>query len=351
MKIIDSHVHLFATPHLQNLAWMTDDNPLRASHTLDEYCHHSLMLPGCDHGVVEAYSVDGVVVIEADVKSSLNDWSHAIAEYEWVCRIIDNKLLAGEGSSSHAGLVSAIVPWAPVPAGPQAVTEYLACLRLRNPTVTDKYLKGVRYLAQDKPSGTMTSPLFIDGVRVLGSSSSSSSSSSLSNRLVFELGIDLRLGGTWQLDEAVILLDAVNSVTRIIINHYGKPDLYLSPNDLLTSDKFIHWTKAMTKFAATNSYLKLSGFFSELPVDLIHHHHEWQDMLARVLPWVKVGFELFGTDRIIWGSDWPVCTINGGKHSFNKFVALTLALFDELDLSDRERQAVFYDNAKRAYNL
>jgi len=53
-------------------------------------------------------------------------------------------------------------------------------------------VRGVRYLVQDKPRRTLTEAGFVDGVRWV-----------LERGWVFELGVDVRSGGMWQLEEAV----------------------------------------------------------------------------------------------------------------------------------------------------
>jgi L-fuconolactonase len=52
----------------------------------------------------------------------------------------------------------------------------------------------------------------------------------------------------------------------------------------------------------------------------------------------------FGTDRLMWGSDWPVVNLAGG---YEKWFAATEALL--ADLSANEKAAIFGDNAARIY--
>jgi L-rhamnono-1,4-lactonase len=56
--------------------------------------------------------------------------------------------------------------------------------------------------------------------------------------------------------------------------------------------------------------VKLSGVFSE-----IDHagSTDVKRLAALVLPWVRVAFECFGPERVMWGSDWPVCNIGYGE--------------------------------------
>lgn len=59
-------------------------------------------------------------------------------------------------------------------------------------------VRGVRYLVQDKPSGTMVGGGFVDALRWLGREG-----------LVFDLGVDARSGGLGQLREAVEMMERV----------------------------------------------------------------------------------------------------------------------------------------------
>lgn len=61
-----------------------------------------------------------------------------------------------------------------------------------------KKLCGVRYLVQDKGRGVMLQPGFIGGLKWLGK-----------QRLVFDLGVDARQGGLWQLREAAEMMGRV----------------------------------------------------------------------------------------------------------------------------------------------
>lgn len=62
--------------------------------------------------------------------------------------------------------------------------------------------------------------------------------------------------------------------------------------------------------------------------------------------WLDVALETFGPDRVMWGSDWPVCTIYG---SYDDHWELTLAVLDRHD--DRTRRAVLGGTALSYYRL
>ena len=68
--------------------------------------------------------------------------------------------------------------------------------------------------------------------------------------------------------------------------------------------------------------------------------------LDDIRPFVEHTVEVFGSDRIVWGSDSPVCTLGG---SLASWVAATRLLFSQY--STDERNTMFYKNAQRIWHL
>lgn len=100
--------------------------------------------------------------------------------------------------------------------------------------------------------------------------------------------------------------------------------------------------------SAKTSYVKLSGGFSELPdllLSLKEIVHEY------LLPWFTVILQLWGPKYIIFGTDWPVCKIGGGPNAVNRWIQVVDYLLDTVQLSDSEKDDIYYGNALRAYNL
>jgi L-rhamnono-1,4-lactonase len=200
VPIIDSHVHIFKESHLDTIGWSRPDGPLRGKHSIEQYKAAAKSAP----------SLLGAIFVEADRTSHVNDetgWTHALDELDFLSR-----LARGEPSSENdddgfskedAKLCLAIVPWAPVAAGPAVLEAYLA----RAAEVAGEAwlkVKGFRYLLQDKPDGTMLKQEFVDAVRLLGR-----------KRFRFEIGVDNHRRGKKQLDEVAELLERV---------HEGVPD-------------------------------------------------------------------------------------------------------------------------------
>lgn len=130
----------------------------------------------------------------------MQGWGHALDEVSFLMRIARGEPLSGEGHRPEdKTLCLGIVPWAPVPAGPEILERYIVLAKER--TGSDevwKKVRGVRYLVQDKPKGTMLTEGFLEGLKWLGNKG-----------LVFDLGVDARSGGFWQLREAVEMMKRV----------------------------------------------------------------------------------------------------------------------------------------------
>ena len=125
------------------------------------------------------------------------------------------------------------------------------------------------------------------------------------------------------------LLDRHGSM-RVVIDHGSKPCI---------RDRIVRgWAKDMTVLAGqTAAYCKLSGLVTEASTD-------WT--VAELKPYVDHLIDCFGTDRLIWGSDWPVCTLAA---PYDRWVEATEELLS--GLSGDERQQIMGENAKRAYRL
>ena len=71
---------------------------------------------------------------------------------------------------------------------------------------------------------------------------------------------------------------------------------------------------------------------------------EWDVETLR--PWVEHTIDAFGWDRVVWGSDWPVCTLGGG---LTAWLAATRALV--AGASEAERELLFSANARALWGL
>lgn len=93
---------------------------------------------------------------------------------------------------------------------------------------------------------------------------------------------------------------------RFVIDHMAKP--------LIRSREIDPWARHMRTIAASsNVYCKLSGMVTEAD------RRSWRD--ADFNPYLDVVFDAFGPDRLMFGSDWPVCLLAGTYASVKTLVA------------------------------
>jgi L-fuconolactonase len=118
---------------------------------------------------------------------------------------------------------------------------------------------------------------------------------------------------------------------RFVLDHLAKPAI---KNGTLEP-----WATEMRALARRpNVWCKLSGLVTEAD------RAGWRPEHLR--PFLDVAVEAFGTDRVMFGSDWPVCLVAA---SYERVVGV----IDEctVALSAAERAAVFGGNAARFYGL
>jgi L-fuconolactonase len=119
---------------------------------------------------------------------------------------------------------------------------------------------------------------------------------------------------------------------RAVINHAAKPDIR---NGITTK-----WKNDMKEVASfPNVMCKLSGLITEAD------HKNWQ--YSNFVPFVRHVVNVFGTDRIMFGSDWPVCLLAGSYSDVYK--VLKKALPQNLKEDDFEN--IFGQNASKFYKL
>ncbi|UGX86404.1 amidohydrolase family protein [Phyllobacterium meliloti] len=175
------------------------------------------------------------------------------------------------------------------------------------------FVKGFRRILHTMPDELSENPLFRDNIRRIGGSG-----------LTFDLCVLPR-----QMDRAIALVDLAPDVT-FILDHCGVPDI--KGNDFET------WRGKITEIAKrSNVIAKISGVVA-------YADGEW--VADTLKPYVHHIIDSFGWDRIVWGSDWPVCTLGGGLATW---VAATHALV--AGCSESEKAKLFSGNARRVWGL
>lgn len=98
--------------------------------------------------------------------------------------------------------------------------------------------------------------------------------------------------------------------------------------------------------------MKLSGAFSELSSERVTTTSA-AEIAEKLKPWLDHIFECFKPDRIMFGSDWPVCNVRGpaGEDSWTLWKDVVSITLDRRNLSDYEKERVWYETANEAYRL
>ncbi|KAL2860683.1 uncharacterized protein BJX67DRAFT_375908 [Aspergillus lucknowensis] len=366
IPIVDSHMHLFPESHVRTLAWYNPQTPgpLGLQHSVDEYREATRSVLPAENP--QPTYLRGFIFVETDrlssveesaskTKSGVYGWGHALDEVSFLARIASGEPIPGEGHRAEdSGLCLGIIPWAPVPGGPEALAKYMRLVRERvKLDEVWRKVRGVRYLLQDKPPGVMLKPAFIEGLKWLGRQG-----------LTFDLGVDARQGGLWQLEEAVEMLRAVyetvddeNDKVTVVIDHLCKPNLrlpYTSRESITTHPDFLQWQaqiRAMAQYPTT--YMKLSGSFSELPPLSSEAEPDVHLLVERLQPWVGTIFDTFGPGRVMFGSDWPVCNVGGGGNrvTWDRWRRVTEEILERNGLNGRQRARVWGEVAVEAYKV
>jgi L-fuconolactonase len=118
---------------------------------------------------------------------------------------------------------------------------------------------------------------------------------------------------------------------NMVIDHCAKPDV--------RHKKIDEWKVLMKEMAQLpHVHCKLSGLFTEA---------NWKQWSAGdFYPYLDVVFEAFGTDRLLFGSDWPVMLLSGIYVQWKSLLEKYMEQYP-----DEEKEKVFGGNAIQFYNL
>jgi L-rhamnono-1,4-lactonase len=324
---------------------MTPGNPLVREHLLADYLKAARQ-DGSSESDVE---VEGVVYVETDVRyedpkdsSDVATWARGpLDEISFLRSIVDGKY--GEKASK---MLLGVVPWAPMNQPASVLREYLRLAEERAGAECWRRTKGFRFLLQFISDQRRFEELvlgddFIENLKELGR-----------RGLSFDIGVDQRSGGTWQLEIAAQAMERahqdVPEEERVIfiIDHLCKP-AFGDPNSA-----FELWRNAMTRMSKlSRTYIKLSGAFSELPDGL----KDLDAIFALLQPWVAHVLVEFGLNRIMFGSDWPVCNVNGprkdGSWDAWKDIVSAVVNHGSYHLSRDDEDQIWHNVVQKAYRL
>ena len=118
----------------------------------------------------------------------------------------------------------------------------------------------------------------------------------------------------------------------LVIDHIAKPNI--------AARQFDDWAEAMKVSASIpGMHIKVSGMVTEA------NWNQWKP--ADLRPYVEKVVELFGAERVMFGSDWPVCLLAAESYE-QVFSALQECL---RNFSEDEKALVLGENARRFYGL
>ena len=119
--------------------------------------------------------------------------------------------------------------------------------------------------------------------------------------------------------------------TVFVVDHIGKPDV--------ADGQFQSWASGLGGIAeAPNAFCKLSG------ITTLSGHDEWS--VDQIRSYVDYVLEAFGPDRVMFGSDWPLCRLTA---SYPQVVAGVEQLIESLSASEKE--SVWAGTARKVYGV
>ena len=298
IPIVDTHQHLWDLTKLR-LPWLQGDNPINRSFVMKDYLEAAEGL-----GVVKA------VYMEVDVGPA-----DKVAEAEYVIGLCQERKWPTR---------AAVIGGRP---GDPGFRQYITRFK------DSPYIKGVRQILpgpESKKAFFLEKP-FLDGIRLLG-----------------ELGMSFDL-----CIPAPALLEGMKLVdlcpdTRFILDHCGNADVKMflpaarqeSAEKALAARRFVdQWRRSIGQLAQRkNLVCKISGIIASVPKG------NWTP--EDLAPIVDHCLDSFGPDRVMFASDWPVCTLGA---PLREWVSALRRIVRSRSLADQRK--LWGENATRFYGL
>jgi L-fuconolactonase len=230
--------------------------------------------------------VDGVVTVQA---------RQALEETHWLLEV-----------ARSCSAIRGVVGWAPI-----AAANFEATL---NRLAGEPKLVGLRHVVQAEPSGFLDGINFNRGIRALHGSG-----------LVYDVLIFER-----QLEETIRFVDR-HPQQVFVLDHVAKPKI--------ASGELEPWRSKIRELSKrTNVACKISGMVTE------DSWLEWS--IESLWPYLDVVVEAFGPERLMAGSDWPVCLV---ATEYGRWWRVLRDYF--ADYSETERAQIFGATAIKTYGL
>ena len=297
LDIIDTHQHLWNLDRLK-LPWVEGVPALNRSFEISDYLKASA-----------SSGIRRTVYMEVD--------AHPVDKQK---EIDDMTPHCQEDSDLMLGMVVSADP------GKPGFAEFLGA-NSGNP-----FIKGVRQVLHnpEQASKYCLTPEFVQSIRALGK-----------RDLLFDICIRPA-----ELHDAVELCRQVPETT-FVLDHCGNADPYVvnghrkigsSSSDTTYVHSKESWQKGIFKLGELeNVYCKISGIVARAESD-------WN--AETLAPTVNTCLEAFGEDRVVFGGDWPVCTLGA---SLSQWIAALKEIVSTRPTVVQEK--MFSINAKRLYQL
>jgi L-fuconolactonase len=233
---------------------------------------------------------------------------HATVLVQTVCAAQETpELLA---LAAAGGLVAGVVGWTDLTA--PGVADALAALR---ELPGGRRLVGIRHQVQSEPDPRwLLRPDVLRGLAAVADAGLAHDLVVLPHQLPAAVEAAARLPGL-----------------TFVLDHLGKPPV--------ASGRLEPWRGALRSLAALpNTVCKLSGLMTEADPSV------WT--VEDLRPYADTALDAFGPDRLMFGSDWPVCLLAAGYEE-----VLDGARTLTGHLGEAERRAVFGGTAARVYGL
>lgn len=237
--------------------------------------------------ILEANNIDGCIAVQADQSEE---------ETEFLLQCAQNN-----------PFIKGVVGWVDLRA--KNVEE-----RLKHFS-KDKNFKGVRHIVQGETDDAfMLQPEFLNGISTLGQLG-----------LTYDILIHQH-----QLKQAIAMVDKFPN-QRFVLNHIAKPKI--------SEGIDAEWENSIKVLAThENVFCKISGLVTET------ENYQWIEPVFKAF--LDSVVEAFGTNRLLFGSDWPVCLLAGSYQDVLQIITNYLSNF-----SEKDKGKVMGENAAMVYNL
>ncbi|MHC4623443.1 MAG: amidohydrolase family protein [Planctomycetota bacterium] len=244
-------------------------------------------LPADLAGLLKKTGIDGTVAVQA---------RQCLEETEFLLRLADE---------NH--FIKGVVGWFDLRSPQLEVQLESFCYHPK--------LRGVRHVVHDEPDDNfMLGDDFVHGISRLRK---------------YNLTYDLLLFAK-HLPVACELVAKFPEQT-FILDHISKP--------LIKDKKTEPWAGDIRRLASfKNVSCKISGMVTEA------HWHNWKP--EDFTPYMDIVLEAFGTERLMVGSDWPVCTVAA---EYEQVISIAADYLTRL--SPDEQAAIWAENPKRIYGI